>query len=202
MKNYVDGILAGPTLDFWVAAAVAIPGSGRLVLRPITGQPAFEHEWDPENYCDEEETDGEWRMYEWYRPSRPGRWFQHLIEQCEEVEAIGGKGTRWAVRVSLEVNRPEFRFSSAMATGRNQPEALCKAIVKARFGLWVPHVQRAPMPDHVDLDRRSRYADHVAFTATQFIADQRFPDPTVAAPAAPAGSRPDPLGRTWIDPRN
>lgn len=200
MKVYVDGILAGPTLDFWVAAAVAIPGSGRLVMRPITGQPAFEHEWDPENYCDEETTDGEWKMYEWYRPSRPGRWFQHLIEQCELVETTGGKDTRWAARVQLVVNRPEFRLSEAMATGRNQPEALCKAIVKARFGLWVPAVLKGPRSVYhypeanmVAEDARAEYAD-------DWLRHQRFPQPPVAA--APAGSSLPAWCWDQVGPRN
>jgi len=199
VRTYVDGMRAGPTLDFWVAAAVKIPNSGRLVFRPVTGQPAFEHQWDPENYCDEDTLEGESRMWEWYRPSRPGRWFQHLIEQCEVVEAVGGKSTTWAVRVQLEVNRAEFRLSSAMATGRDQPEALCKAIVKARFGLYVPAVLKGPRlvyryqsANMIAEDARAEHAD-------DWLRHQRFP--TVAAPAAPAGSRPDPLGRTWIDTR-
>jgi len=201
VKVYVDGILAGPTLDFWVAAAVAIPGSGRLVLRPITGQPAFEHEWDPENYCDEETTEGEGRMWEWYRPSRPGRWFQHLIEQCELVEAVGGNGTRWAVRVQLAVNRPEFRLSEATATGRNQPEALCKAIVKARFGLWVPLVRCGHLPKYSEPEDLSFWVGRIAFVAEHHMGDQKFPQPLPVA-AAPAGSSLPAWCWDQVGPRN
>jgi hypothetical protein len=55
--------LSGKELD----AAVARLEGLDVVYR--NGQPAFEHEWDPELHCHEDDLDGEFKAWVHYKPS-------------------------------------------------------------------------------------------------------------------------------------
>ena len=117
--------LVGAELDFWVAKA----DGENVIIR--NGRPVFEFDFDPERHAQEHVFGKVMKQYVWYQPSTDWPQGGPLIEKYKvQVDAPR----------DYKINDTDWRADidggdcNYFAIGESPLQAICRAVVRAKFG--------------------------------------------------------------------